>query len=202
MVATVKFCKDCNFTKPLSDFYKTETGVKGVSTRCKPCHNTKSKKYNKEHPDQRLETGRRFYANHPERCHETSRRWSAENKNWKAAYIRRQREENPQLLIRTSVGNMVRYGLRKRAAGKGGKSVFSVLPYSLEELMAHLEGLFQPGMTWKNYGEWHIDHIKPNCSFSYSSTDDPEFTECWKLSNLQPLWKNENLSKGGHFNTV
>ena len=50
-------------------------------------------------------------------------------------------------------------------------------------------------MSWDNYGEWEIDHIKPINSFYYQSTDDLSFKECWKLENLQPLWKCENKEK-------
>lgn len=39
-------------------------------------------------------------------------------------------------------------------------------------------------MTWNNYGEWHIDHIKPVNSFE---SDTPQ-SVVNALSNLQPLW--------------
>jgi 5-methylcytosine-specific restriction endonuclease McrA len=55
-----------------------------------------------------------------------------------------------------------------------------------------LEKLFKEGMTWENHGEWHIDHIIP---ISKAKTAE----EIYKLNhytNLQPLWKRENLCKG------
>lgn len=30
---------------------------------------------------------------------------------------------------------------------------------------------------------------------SRATPDDPEFRECWALSNLQPLWAKDNMSK-------
>lgn len=78
-------------------------------------------------------------------------------------------------------------------------STFQLLGYNIEELMTHLEKQFTEGMTWDNYGEWHVDHIKPMTSFKFESVDDPEFKECWALSNLQPLWWNDNLSKGPRY---
>jgi hypothetical protein len=54
-------------------------------------------------------------------------------------------------------------------------------------------------MTWDNYGEWHVDHIKPMTSFNIQSPKDKSFQECWSLGNLQPLWGNENLSKGSRY---
>jgi hypothetical protein len=65
--------------------------------------------------------------------------------------------------------------------------------------MNHLEKQFTKGMTWDNYGEWHVDHIRPMSSFNFTSVDDPEFKECWALCNLQPLWELDNLSKGSEY---
>lgn len=67
--------------------------------------------------------------------------------------------------------------------------------YTLVELMEHLESQFTKGMTWDNYGEWHIDHIRPVSDFNFITHNDSEFKECWSLWNLQPLWAFDNLSK-------
>lgn len=72
-------------------------------------------------------------------------------------------------------------------------STETLLGYSSEELKVHLEGLFREGMQWSNHGEWHVDHIKPVSAFIR------EGITCMKtinaLSNLQPLWARENLTK-------
>ncbi|GAI33061.1 unnamed protein product, partial [marine sediment metagenome] len=57
----------------------------------------------------------------------------------------------------------------------------------------HLEKRFVKGMSWKNYGKWHIDHIKPCATFNLS--EKKEQRKCFHYSNLQPLWAKENLSK-------
>jgi len=67
--------------------------------------------------------------------------------------------------------------------------------YTVQELKSHLENLFQPGMSWENYGKWEIDHIIPKCFFKFKTTKDVEFKYCWSLNNLQPLWKKDNRSK-------
>ena len=79
------------------------------------------------------------------------------------------------------------------------RSTFQLLGYTIEELMLHLESLFTDGMTWDNYGEWHVDHKKPMALFNFETVDDQEFKECWKLDNLQPLWGPDNLSKGPRY---
>lgn len=68
---------------------------------------------------------------------------------------------------------------------------------SMEELWQHLESQFQPGMTRKNHGKWHIDHIKPCISFDL--TDPKQQAKCFHYTNLQPLWSIDNLKKGGKY---
>jgi len=82
---------------------------------------------------------------------------------------------------------------------KGNKKGYhweKIVSYTLKDLMVHLESLFKDGMSWENYGKWHLDHIRPVSSFKFSSYEDKEFKECWALENLQPLWAKENLKKG------
>jgi len=57
-----------------------------------------------------------------------------------------------------------------------------------------LKSNFKPGMSWDNYGEWHIDHIKPLILFDL--TKRSQMLKAVHYTNLQPLWANENISKG------
>ena len=54
------------------------------------------------------------------------------------------------------------------------------------------------GMTFDNYGEWEIDHIKPISLFNLHN--DNELFECCNFNNLQPLWKIDNILKSNHIN--
>ena len=80
---------------------------------------------------------------------------------------------------------------------KARRSWKTLVGYELDELMLHIGSQLNSGMTWDNYGAWHIDHIIPVSAFRFTSFSDPDFIECWKLSNLQPLWSSDNISKGG-----
>ena len=62
---------------------------------------------------------------------------------------------------------------------------------------AHFESLFQEGMTWDNHGEWHIDHIKPVALYMNASAEEVKALN--HISNLQPLWANENFTKGATY---
>ena len=98
----------------------------------------------------------------------------------------------------------MRDALKHFGTSKYGRRTFDNLPYSPQDLKKHLESLWEPWMNWNNYGgksndtrkTWHIDHIRPHCDFPYTSLKDEMFLECWSLSNLRPLEKKQNMSKG------
>jgi hypothetical protein len=73
--------------------------------------------------------------------------------------------------------------LKRLDRKKKGKTI-DLLGYSALDLKLHLESLFTDGMSWYNYGEWHIDHKKPLSSFD----KETPIHIVNALSNLQPLW--------------
>ncbi|MEA3226995.1 MAG: hypothetical protein U9Q07_13675, partial [Planctomycetota bacterium] len=96
---------------------------------------------------------------------------------------------------RNRLSGNIRTGIRKSfRTGKPGLWE-SRVGYTLAELREHLQSQFQPGMSWQNYGQWQIDHIRPVCSFDFSKYDDEDFNRCWSLSNLRPLWARDNWTR-------
>lgn len=77
---------------------------------------------------------------------------------------------------------------------KGGSTLTLTGVTSIGELKSILESKFLSGMTWENYGQWHVDHIRPCASFDLN--DPVQQKECFHHSNLQPLWGLDNLRKG------
>ena len=163
------------------------------------------------------EANKRYYKNNKEEISEWYKNWANDNREYlrklhsdwreenkehvnkyKRDYERTRRAENPKYRLGIRTRTAVWQLLKERGVKKTNKT-FSLLGYTIEELMTHLEKQFTEGMTWDNYGEWHVDHIRPMTSFNFTSSDDPEFKECWDLSNLQPLWWNDNLSKGPRY---
>jgi 5-methylcytosine-specific restriction endonuclease McrA len=57
-------------------------------------------------------------------------------------------------------------------------------------------------MSMSNTSDWHIDHIVPLSRIPYVDEDDPLFRRAWALSNLAPLWKEDNISKGNRLDFV
>lgn len=106
------------------------------------------------------------------------------------------RRQNPNYVIRKNCRVLVYCALKRNGGSKNGESFLKHVDYTLDELRVHLENQFEDWMSWKNYGEWHIDHIIPQINFNYKSMTDPEFKKCWALANLRPLSKIDNLRKG------
>jgi hypothetical protein len=74
-----------------------------------------------------------------------------------------------------------------------GRSLRKLVGCSIEALKVHLGSQFKSGMSFANYGEWHVDHIKPLSAFDLRI--DAELLRAAHFSNLQPLWAAENFKK-------
>ena len=64
---------------------------------------------------------------------------------------------------------------------------------SVDELKQHIKSLLKDNMTFDNYGEWEIDHIKAITLFNLNNEN--EMYECFNYKNLQPLWREDNIKK-------
>lgn len=95
--------------------------------------------------------------------------------------------------------NMRRAVTRYIKEKKEGRRWATLVGYTLKELCEYLEKQFRKGMSWANYGKWHIDHIIPISKFPFESFEDEGFKKAWSLNNLQPLWADENMKKGGRW---
>lgn len=133
-----------------------------------------------------------------ERARAACAAWQAENKSrvirQQAEYQSRRRRADPAYCLARSVRNRVYNALvlSPRHTGRRG-STLELLGCTAEHYQAYLAGLFQPGMSWQNYGEWHIDHVRPLASFDLS--DPAQQRAAFHFSNTQPLWAKENLAK-------
>lgn len=109
-------------------------------------------------------------------------------------FYKNQQEQMPLEMVK--LNRYISRGIRHSLNGnKQGQHWEDLVDYNLEDLKKHLEKHFKAGMTWENYGSWHIDHKIPISAFVFDSSNDRGFKKCWALSNLQPLWAKENLKK-------
>lgn len=104
---------------------------------------------------------------------------------------RERRKTDPMYRLIVNSRRRVRYLLNNKSSTKN-KSTEKIIGCSYSEYKKHLEKGFTEGMTWDNYGEWHIDHIIPLSSAKTES----EIYNLLNYKNTQPLWAMDNLKKG------
>ena len=128
--------------------------------------------------------------------------------------INKQQYKYEKIKLKTSINYKLKKNIStiiRRCLRFKKNSIIKILNYTIDDLKNHLESLFEPWMNWDNYGsynyknwkdndlstwKWNIDHIMPQSSFSFSSTEDEEFKKCWSLNNLRPYSAKQNVLDG------
>lgn len=159
-----------------------------------------------------LQYNKDYYAENKEKINEINKAWRLKNKSKEYEDHKKWRANNKSLLREQAK----RAKTKKRSTAKGklssniavgiylsvvrgsknNKKWESLVGYTVDDLKKHLENKFKDGMTWENYGKWHIDHIIPLSAFNFQTPLDTDFKKAWALKNLQPLWAVENIKKG------
>lgn len=129
----------------------------------------------------------------PEQRRERKRLLARENQ-------KRRLKTEPAFKMLTACRNRITYALlalkkRKRVAFKSA-STQQLLGCDASQLVQHLESQFDAGMSWENHGGpfgWEVDHIKPCAKFDLTLPEQQR--ACFHYTNLQPLWKKDNLAK-------
>jgi hypothetical protein len=180
----MKKCSKCKVNKELELFSKDNSRKDGKCNNCKDCVKLINKKSNKNDPVK----AKKYY--YPDRAKYQN--------DW---YHRNKIEVNKKIVDKrkNSIINRLQHNSRCRISKviarkqmKKTSRTSMMLGCSYKELIAHLESKFKTGMTWENYGEWHIDHIIP---ISSGKTIE-EINSLSKYTNLQPLWAEDNIRKG------
>jgi hypothetical protein len=109
-------------------------------------------------------------------------------------WVAKKSKESPSFRLEKNLRIRIWHALNGKVKSKRTKEL---LGCNVDELKIHLENKFSEGMTWDNYGKWHVDHIKP-CSL-FDLTVPEEQLLCFNYTNLQPLWSYDNQSKSDTF---
>jgi hypothetical protein len=156
-----------------------------------------------EYKKARKKSSEKWYKNNSEKVKKYCKKYCKENpertKKYQREYVLKKLHTNPHFKLKCNISTSIWTRLRKRLSSKKGKSTWNFLPYTVDDLIQHLEELFAEGMSWDNYGKWHVDHKKPDSLFNYKNVDDEEFQKCWALENLQPLWAKDNQKKSNKY---
>lgn len=154
-------------------------------------------------PEQQAGYDKTYYEKHKPRLQQESRDRMSKKRKDDPVFAESQRATNRTCFNRRMANDPIfrllknmrrRLGHAVKAAGaKKSCGTMELCGCDGKFLAKHLECLFQPGMTWENYGKWHVDHIRPCSAFDLSIPEQQK--ECFHYTNLQPLWASDNLKK-------
>lgn len=167
-----KKCSKCQNLKSTDEFGVDRKMKDGLKRYCKVCRKNES---DKEKDKKRKQE---WYLKNKELTINRSCIRQIEKRVERGEYLKEYYKKNPHIYSWRSLVYRTLNGKIKNS------STIDLLGYSYKELKEHITSLFTDGMSWDNYGEWHIDHVKPLSSFD----DNTPIHVVNALSNLQPLW--------------
>lgn len=207
LVEGKKCCARCKEIKTLDYFFNNKTTTDGLTSYCKSCQVIKNREqYQKTRKIYTCETCGAVVAR-PGFCEPCRKVYIRE----KRAADERKKRDSLEYKLKNNISRAIRGALFTKGLDKKGWAVLNYLPYTMTELITHIEAQFEPWMNWKNHGNinkhtwkdndpatwtWHIDHIIPHNNFHYTSMEDEAFRQCWALSNLRPLNAKQNIKDG------
>lgn len=152
------------------------------NSTCLGCKRVQSSNHRRDTPD--------YYVRYNKYVAE----WRTKNREHFLEYCRRRKKERYHADTQFRLKEILRS--RFRSALKGAtehESALQLVGCSTQELREWLEDQFGEGMTWDNYGEWHIDHIIPCSAFELQHSEEQEV--CFHYTNLRPMWAEDNIRK-------
>lgn len=183
----LKICSKCNESKDISFFRqcKYPSGKLYLKSCCRSCESKNNSISNKP---KTLEQKKKFL--------EYKKQWRESRKDIENSKYRDRIKNDLMFRLRKNISRTINHALHRRFSNKND-SFLKYLDYSINDLIIHLERLFDSNMNWSNYGVfWHIDHIIPQSDLPYASMDDENFKICWSLNNLRPLNAAQNMKDG------
>lgn len=172
------YCKYCGVEHPQTAEYWVHNGNNRYL--CREYNYTRTRKWRQNNKKLHQEINKVWSKNNPDKVRKHRKTYHDKNYGINIAYTLRKR-------LRTRLRSAIK---RRQKIG----SAILDLGCSIEYLQTYLESKFQPGMSWDNYGKWHIDHIIPLSKFDLQDID--QFSKAVHYTNLQPLWAVDNLIKG------
>lgn len=209
----MKLCTSCGDKKPLSDFHNDKTKKDGKVSRCVPCTRIYRASYYKRNAERLKKYSTDWYNANSEEVaakqkikyeqnteaykeRRKARYWLDRDANSKKSgeYHLSRLKTDPHYRFVARCRKRVWAAFFEKGYSKKTKT-FALLGCSKEELISYIESKFQEGMTWDNYGEWHLDHKLP---FS-AAKNEREVEMLCHYTNLQPLWASDNVSKSARY---
>jgi hypothetical protein len=183
----MKLCAKCNERERVANAY------------CRPCKNEVDLKSYHRNQEKRRQYQQAYFESNPDKLEKgraQTKKWLKENKGYMNEWMKDRRDTDPNFKLNHYIGSRLHSSLK---GIQKNQTLTRYLGCSILSLHQHLENQFTEGMSWDNYGKWHVDHIRPIASFDF--TDESQIEECWHYTNLQPLWAIDNLKKSSKYDS-
>tara|TARA_B100000963_G_scaffold334786_1_gene328293 strand:- start:112 stop:900 length:789 start_codon:yes stop_codon:yes gene_type:complete len=107
---------------------------------------------------------------------------------------KQRKETDPLYKLRRKYSNMINDFVKNNGFTEY-ENAEKIIGCNYKNLKKYIEKQFKEDMDWENRGEWHIDHRIPLAS----ANNQEELIKLNHFTNLQPMWAENNLSKGNKF---
>ena len=151
----------------------------------------RGKKYYQSNKEKKANRSKKYREANEEKIYEQKKKWYQANKEREAEKRKKRRNTDSLYKMKSYLRTRTSAAFKNKGYKKNSKTE-NMLGISYEKVKKHIGRQFQKGMTWSNYGEWHIDHIMPLSS----AKTEAELLKLCHYRNLQPLWAADNISKG------
>ena len=209
----MKYCKNCDTTKPATEFSKNKLTKDGLQTQCKCC----AKQYRIDNAEQKKQVKKKYYIDNIEHIKQAKKKYYIDNaeqlkqaqkkyyidnaeqkKQYNSKYQRNRRKTDPLFKLASNIGRLIRGSLSILNFKKTSRTA-EILGCDFDFFRDYLEAQFAYGMTWENQGSvWHLDHIIPISS----ALTEERLIELNHFSNFQPLFAEDNMEKSNKLDWV
>ncbi len=179
----LKICSDCKNHKEKNLFPSNIGTYDKISNICKDCTNKRSREYFLKNKEKESIRRKNKYLKYKQKEIEASN-----------VYKSKKYHNNNSFRILTNIRNRHRIAVKSAGIEKKFKTTL-LLGCNAEYLKKYIEIQFKDDMNWSNYGIlWNIDHIYPLSKVDWNCIYDT--AKYCHYSNLQPLYKIDNIIKG------
>jgi hypothetical protein len=165
-----------------------------VLQKRRKAQNMMVKEYQRANPSKRRAADAKMKAKRAKVNAALVRAWKDRNRSrWNAtkrAHHKLQRS-NPIYILKRRLRARIRHVL-VRGTFKEMPATEIILGCTFPQFREHIEKQFKDGMSWARFSEIHIDHRLP-LALAQSTSD---IILLCHYTNLQPLWKTDNINKG------
>ena len=184
--------------------YKNKEQRKEYNKKWYQEHKEEKKQWRQEHKKEKNQYNKQYNQEHKEEKKQYNKQWRQDHREQTKQYNKQWSKNRYQIDIMYRLNRIIRsaikQSLKKNSLSKNHRPWETLVGFTIQELKLHLEKQFDSNMNWNNHGTyWHLDHIIPLSSLKFSSVNDENFKFLWCLTNLQPLFGPENISKSNKF---